>query len=427
MKSMLMTSIPRYDLVAPPAAIGILQGVAKDNGIHAEVFDFNLFLKQNLTELEWQELDDWCIFVKHDICDALKSKIINLWDQQIQKRLPAGCEYLLMSVFSYWSLYIARLLLTHEGEKVRPYKLIVGGNGVSSKFPDTDIYFKDWNNQHKYIEHLILGEGEKPLAEILSNGKVSYNDGNIDSFPFPSYAGYDLNDYEEQKVYLTGSRGCVRKCTFCDIENIWPKFRYRSAESLIDEIKKHHEMHGVTRFDFTDSLINGSVSNFYRFNTLLAEAKAKDSSLKEIKYLGQAICRPRHQMPETHYEAMYYAGCQQLTIGIESFSNDVRNHMKKKFSDRDIEYHLEQCKYWNIPNIFLMITGYPTETIKDHEKNLQDLEKYKDYAKIGIIEMIRWGTTMHLIPDTPITNPKYVKELGLKGRDHRPIGFDPSS
>jgi hypothetical protein len=101
--------------------------------------------------------------------------------------------------------------------------------------------------------------------------------------------------------------------------------------------------------------------------------------------------------------------------------------MKKKFSDRDIEYHLEQCKYWNIPNIFLMITGYPTETIKDHQKNLNDLEKYKDYAKMGVIEMIRWGTTMHLIPDTPITNPKYVKELGLKGRDHRPIGFDPNS
>ena len=427
MKSMLMTSIPRYDLVAPPAAIGILQGVAEENGIHTEVFDFNLFLKQNLSDSEWQELDDWCVFIKHHISDALKSKILQHWDQQIQKRLPAGCEYLLMSVFSYWSLYIARLLLTHEGTKVRPYKLIVGGNGVSSKFPDTNIYFKEWNNQHNYIEHLILGEGEKPLAEILSNGKISYEDGNIDSFPFPSYAGYNLNDYEEQKVYLTGSRGCVRKCTFCDIENIWPKFRYRSAESLIEEIKKHHEMHGVTRFDFTDSLINGSVSNFYKFNMLLAEAKAKDTSLKEIKYLGQAICRPRHQMPETHYEAMHYAGCQQLTIGIESFSNDVRNHMKKKFSDRDIEYHLEQCKYWSIPNIFLMITAYTTETINDHKKKLHDLEKYKDYAKMGIIEMIRWGTTMHLIPDTPITNPKYVKELGLKGRDHRPIGFDPNS
>ena len=59
MKSILMTSIPRYDLVAPPAAIGILQGVAEENGIHTEVFDFNLFLKQNLSDSEWQELDDW--------------------------------------------------------------------------------------------------------------------------------------------------------------------------------------------------------------------------------------------------------------------------------------------------------------------------------------------------------------------------------
>lgn len=427
MKSILMTSIPRYDLVAPPAAIGILQGVAESVGMKTVVFDFNLYLKKTLTENEWQLLDDWCTFIQHDIPQELKQKIIRLWDDQIQRRLPQGCEFLLMSVFSYWSLYVARLLLEHEGKKIRPYKLIVGGNGVSSKFPDSNLYFKEWNERHKYIEHLILGEGEQPLAQILSNGKVEYDDASIDSFPFPSYAGYDLNNYEEKKVYLTGSRGCVRKCTFCDIENIWPKFRYRSAESLIEEIKKHHEMHGVTRFDFTDSLINGSVSNFYKFNTMLAEAKEKDSNLKDIGYLGQAICRPRNQMPESHYEAMYYAGCKQLTIGIESFSNPVRNHMKKKFSDEDIEYHLEQCKFWNIPNIFLMITGYPTETLDDHKKNLKDLEKYKDYAKMGIIEMIRWGTTMHLIPDTPITNPKYVKELGLKGRDHRPIGFDPHS
>ena len=46
---------------------------------------------------------------------------------------------------------------------------------------------------------------------------------------------------------------------------------------------------------------------------------------------------------------------------------------------------------------------------------------------MGIIEMIRWGTTMHLIPDTPITNEKYVAELGLQGRHHQAINQDPSS
>jgi radical SAM superfamily enzyme YgiQ (UPF0313 family) len=124
---------------------------------------------------------------------------------------------------------------------------------------------------------------------------------------------------------------------------------------------------------------------------------------------------------------MYYAGCKQITVGIESFSNTVRNHMKKKFSDTDIEYHLEQCKYWNIPNVFLMITGYPTETINDHIKNCSAILKYKDYAKMGIIEMIRWGTTMHLIPDTPITSEENIKQLGLKGRNDKTIGFEPES
>ena len=154
--------------------------------------------------------------------------------------MPRSCEYVLMSVFSYWSIYIARLIIEHENKKLKPYKLIVGGNGVSSKFPDTNQYFKDWNEQHKYIEHLILGEGESPIANIITKGKVTYNDNDLDSYPFPTYGGFDFTNYQEKKVYITGSRGCVRKCTFCDIYNIWPKFRYRSAKSLVEEIKKHY-------------------------------------------------------------------------------------------------------------------------------------------------------------------------------------------
>jgi radical SAM superfamily enzyme YgiQ (UPF0313 family) len=427
MKSILLTSIPKYDLSAPPAALGVLQGVAKSNGWQTKIFDFNLFLHKNLTDEEWQAIDNWSMFIINDIDDGLKKKIINLWDLSIKTEMLENTEYLLISIFSYWSLYIARLIISHEGKKIKPYKLIVGGNGVVSKFPDTKEYFEYWNNKNKFIEHLIIGEGENPLVKILSKGRIKYDDENIDSYPFPSYSGFNFNEYFEKKVYITGSRGCVRKCTFCDIANIWPKFRYRSAESIIEEIKKHFYEHGITRFDFTDSLINGSVSNFYKFNCLLAEEKQKNAYLKDIIYLGQAICRPKNQMLEKHYEAMYYAGCKQLTIGIESFSSKIREHMKKRFSDKDIEYHLEQCAIWNIPNIFLMICGYPTETIEDHNKNLQDLKKYQLFANMGVIEMIRWGTTMHLIPDTPITSQKSIQELGLISRDSTPIFFSPKS
>ena len=427
MKSILLCSIPKYELVAPPAAIGILKAVADDHGLKTATLDFNLVLHKNLTEEEWTELDSWCTFIVHDVREELKTKIIELWDKNIAENLPDSCEYLLISVFSYWSLYVARLLIEHEAKKLKPYKLIVGGNGVSSMFPDTKKYFKDWNSEHKYIEHLILGEGETPLSEIFNNGRTKYNDSDLDSYPFPSYSSFDLGDYQEKKVYITGSRGCVRKCTFCDIENIWPKFRYRSADSLVEEIKKHYYENGVTRFDFTDSLINGSTSNFFKFNTKLAEEKAKNNDLKDVGYLGQFICRPRHQMPPAHYEAMHYAGCRQITVGIESFSNAVREHMKKKFSNKDIDYHFEQCMNWNIPNILLMIVCYPTETLNDHEDNLRALEKYQKYNKMGVIEFVRWGTTMHLIPDTPITSAKNISELGLKGRNNDTIFFDPYS
>lgn len=427
MKSALLTSLPKYDLVAPPAAIGVLQGVAKEHNVNTEVLDFNLYLKENLNDVEWNELDDWCIFLKKDISNDFKTKILQLWDRALNEKMPKNCEYLLISLFSYWSLYIGRLIIKHESSKIRPYKLIVGGNGVSSKFPDTGLYMKDWNDKNNYIEHLIIGEGENPLADIFSQGKVTYNEENLDSFPFPSYVGFDFNNYQEKKVYITGSRGCVRRCTFCDIQNIWPKFRFRSAESIVEEIKKHFYEHGITRFDFTDSLINGSVSNFYKFNSLLAEEKEKDKGLKEIGYLGQAICRPKNQMPPQHYEAMHYAGCKQITVGIESFSESVRNHMKKKFSDADIEYHLEQCGYWRIPNVFLMIVCYPTETIDDHNKNISDLKKYSKYAKTGIIEFMRWGTTMHLMSDTPIVEEKYINELQITNGEENKIFYDPYS
>ena len=58
-----------------------------------------------------------------------------------------------------------------------------------------------------------------------------------------------------------------------------------------------------------------------------------------------------------------------------------------------------------------MIVGYPTETLQDHESQLRSIEKYADYAKSGTIFMLRWGLTMHIYDDTPIT--RYANELEL--------------
>jgi hypothetical protein len=292
--------------------------------------------------------------------------------------------------------------------------------------------FADWVSDNHLADFIVRGDGEPTFDAILKgqteipgvNGTIQKYDWNIDTYPIPDYSKFDLSLYNSKKVYITGSRGCVRNCTFCDIAVSWPKFRYRKASSIVDEIKKHYYDIGVESFDFTDSLINGSISNFYEFNIALAEEKAKNSDLKNINYIGQFICRPQSQMSASHYEAIYYAGCKQLTVGIESFSENVRTHMRKKFSDADIDYHIAQSSYWGIQNVWLMICGYPTETIQDHQANLDALKKYQPYAEQGIIELIRWGTTMHLFDDTPIVSESMIHELDIQlYGDHDP-GFN---
>ena len=410
MKSALLVNLPKYDLHASPGAIGIIRGMCESQNLQTNTLDFNVYLYNNLTKDEWWTVDNWCKFLDNKLPQALEDKILNLWDRAVQEHLPRSCEFMMISVFSYWTMYIARLLITHESKKLRPYKLVVGGNGCISTFPDTKLSFEEWNQKGNYIEHLLIGEAEIKLSELLTNGQVKYNEDDLDSFPFPSYGGVKFDDYSEKKLYITGSRGCVRKCKFCDIKNTWPTFRFRTGQSLVDEIKRQVGEYGIKTFEFTDSLINGSVSQFSKFNEILANEKQKNKDLEDVTYIGQFIVRPKKNMPESHYEAMYYAGCKQSTTGIESFSNSVRDHMGKKFSDNDIEYHLEQSAFWNIPNVFLMISGYPTETEEDHAKNLADLKKYSMYAKLGVIELISW-CTMHLIPDTPITSPKMMEHF----------------
>jgi coproporphyrinogen III oxidase-like Fe-S oxidoreductase len=111
------------------------------------------------------------------------------------------------------------------------------------------------------------------------------------------------------------------------------------------------------------------------------------------------------------YELMHHAGASQLTVGIESFSEKIRKLMKKKFSNHAIDYHLEQCGYWGIPNILLMIVGYPGETIRDHQQNIDALHRYQTFSDMGTIFMIRWGFTMHIYQDTQLYKQK--TDLGL--------------
>lgn len=419
MKSLVLVSLPKVELAYPPGALAILSGVAKANDYHVEVFDYNLDLFDQLTETQWQDLEAWNTFAEDKIDGELEARLKTIFIKGLADKIDQSTEFVCFSVFSYFSNRIATKVLGWYRDAFL-IKSVVGGQGISTDTSASNKQiFGDYLIANQLADYVIFGEGELSFAHLLhcdgrypginQNDPVQIED--LTSLPTPTYEYFDMGRYRASRILITGSRGCVRSCTFCDIALTWPKFRYRDARSIVEEIKQHYYDYGITEFEFTDSLMNGSVSNFDRFNELLYEEKLRHPELRPIRYQGQFICRPQAHQPARSYELMHLAGCKQLIVGIESFSHSVRNHMRKKFANEDIDYHFEQCARWGIPNVILMIVGYPTETDQDHQDNIRAIKKYKKFSDMGIIFMIRWGFTMHLYEHTPIMD--MIDHLGI--------------
>jgi len=213
---------------------------------------------------------------------------------------------------------------------------------------------------------------------------------------------------------ITGSRGCVRKCTFCDVNSQWNKFTYRSGESIANEIVQGIEKYQVKNFVFTDSLMNGSRRAFADMVARLSDFRKNLPENKKFTYDGHFIIRGEKHMPPVVFDQMKDSGIGTLWVGIESGSSSVRDHMKKGFSQEDLDYSMEQFHRCGIKIRMLMIVGYPTETEQDFQETLDMFERYQKYQ--SVIEEVKLGTTLLIFPGTPLYDHK--DDLGITNSGH---------
>jgi radical SAM superfamily enzyme YgiQ (UPF0313 family) len=424
MRNLIFITIPELDVAIPPPAAAALRPVVISSGWDMKTVDLNLELQSSLTSEEWQTLISYCELASDRLDDALWDKVANICLEHVSGAVNDHTAILAFSIFSIYSIRIARKILPLMRQRFPELSILCGGNALSSSIDGSSEIFGKTILDSGWAHNVIYGEGESALQAFLS-GDLTHPGINVpnnqqiddmDKLPFADYKGMQLDRYTGKRLLITGSRGCVRDCTFCDIATVWAKFKYRSADLLVEEMKRNFYETGISRFEFTDSLINGSTKNFRRFNELLYDAKQKDPALSAITYSGQFICKQSSNMVPEIYELMHLAGCSQITVGIESFCEHIRFHMRKKFTNDDIDYHLEQCAKWAIPNVFLMIVGYPTETEADHAYTLECLRKYQRYGLMDVISYIRWGLTMHIYEDTPLS--KMMGDLGIDAGIH---------
>jgi radical SAM superfamily enzyme YgiQ (UPF0313 family) len=387
----LITAIPVQDMTRPPGILGILAGCCETAGVSYDISDLNLHMYQQLPEEICQQLAN----------DFLNNKFRSADNQQYYQQMcddylkvieQTKPTHLAISVFTYASILAADFLLRHLKQNQIDCKIIIGGLGIKNSVKQItgQQVFGEYCLNNNLVDFCVYGEAELAFIELLK-GNINYPGINRDNQPQllnldvlsnPSYKQIQPSNYfysDEPEILINGSRGCVRDCTFCDVANYWKKYIYKSGDVLAAELFNAWKTTGVQKFDFSDSLINGSIREFKKFNKQLIQYKKSHPNFVP-RYKGQFICRPITQFKELDYAEMAEAGCETIVVGIESFSNSIRDHMKKKFSNSDIDNHFESCARYGIKNVLLLLSGYPTETLEDHELQLEYLKKYQIYG-----------------------------------------------
>ena len=424
-----LISTPVMETRVPAPAIFYLKGALNPHGFKARCFDLVRDSEEHFGKEENKKVNSFLLAGWHTgmHADPADKDIYNMLldyyrDYVVERIAPTQAEWVGISVFSQNSQKSSHLLCRVIREVMPDAKIILGGTGLGVTMGGKKTFGADLIAEG-YADHFIDGEGEDALVALLK-GDLSYPGVNstmykqinkLDEIPFPDYSDYQEDYGDITKVTLTGSRGCVRRCSFCDIGAFWKKFRFRSGANIAEEMIRNKKLYKSKTQFFSDSLINGSMKAFRDLCEVMAEYHEKNPRWEDrIKWGGQFIIRSERQSPAQDYELMRRAGMEWASIGIESASEDVRDHMDKQFSNEDMYFSIDELIKNDIGVTAMFIVGYPTETEEMFQENIKFLEYYADrnsskYTKDGLdpgaygcIRDINLGQTLGVLDESPL-------------------------
>jgi hypothetical protein len=184
-------------------------------------------------------------------------------------------------------------------------------------------------------------------------------------------------------------------------------------------LKRHPS---VNFFNFSDSVLNGSIDAVQEFCELLIKNKVN------IGWGGQAVIR-KEMTPELLH-LMHEAGCSYLSYGLESGSNRVLASMNKKlFTVELAPVVLKNTHNAKISTNANVMFGYPTETDEDFHKTLRFIKQNRiwiDAISPSQSFMVILKNTYlydHLSEFNIEPNPHHLYWKTIDGKNTYPIRF----
>ena len=406
MLDIVFCNVPYIHLDYIYAAPAILRGVVEKHGYTAKTKDFGA----ELYKLCGRDLD---LFyqTQHYFLDPTTEvpvKVKELYNSAIEWFIDNPSEYIGISVMSYQSHVACYQLVSKIRQAGIKSKIVIGGQGIkapSRQYLSQLVYLNSIYKTNSFgvalkcinaVDFVIEGDGEDAVLELLGLPIAQNKTADPDqiSYPIPNYSDYELDCYifdNDEPIWpITGSKGCVRDCDFCDVKHIFGKYRYKNGTDIANEMLYLNKTIGARYFQFTDSLVNGGLKPFKEWMQIIADHN-KNNPDNKIRWRGNYVCRTQNQIPQGYYDLLEQSGATVLTIGAESGSNQVLESMNKKTTVEGLFDELENFRQRGISCLLLLMVGHWSETHEDFLQHLDMIIKLTPYVRSKTVTSIRIG------------------------------------
>jgi len=286
-------------------------------------------------------------------------------------------------------------------------KIIVGGPHASVA-PETIPDF---------VDHIVIGEGEKAIVEILENSnpsRILRSDlvKDLDTLPFPVWDIFDHDLYDLTYPWLPGekvftlntSRGCPFGCTFCSVREIWGNsYRAMSAQRTLAEVERVVADFGVKGVYFREDHFTLNRKRMVEFSELMIKSPL------DVKWACEARA---DSLTDETMKIIARAGCRWLYVGVESGNQRLLDLMEKGETLDDFRAMFAAARKYGIKTYASFIVGLPTETPEERLNTVRFAKEIRaDSASFNVFVGL---------PNTPLTKyalanhmHTYIDQRGL--------------
>ncbi|MCJ7596188.1 MAG: radical SAM protein [Desulfobacterales bacterium] len=275
-------------------------------------------------------------------------------------------------------------------------KIVFGGIGASFLWEHFLRHFPE-------VDFVVLGEGEftflslikyleKETEEKLEDimGIAYRKHGNIERTEDAEYLqNLDMLPIPAKSFlyrHVSSSRGCPWNCTFCGSPQFWGrKVRFRSPEHFVLELEILYQK-GITFFYFSDDTFTMNKKRVIEICKRIIE--------RGLDITWYAISRVNDVNGDV-LAWMRKAGCIQISYGIESGSEEIRDSLNKDIKKNQIKKAFSlTTKYGILPRAYF-IYGCPGETWETIQDTLNLIQEIKPLSTVFYILDLYPGTRLY--------------------------------